>query len=70
VLEFLGLPWHGDILRFHEFAKDKAVATPSWEAVSRPTNTKAIGGWRKYARHFEPYQEQLGPFLKAFGYDE
>jgi hypothetical protein len=45
------------------------IMTPSYEAVTRPINTKAIGRWRNYSAHFAKAEEILAPAIEAFGYD-
>jgi len=56
ILEFVGLPWHDDCLRF--FEKAGTVRTFSTQQVRKPVNTQSIARWRRYA-------EQLGPISKA-----
>jgi len=68
-LDFLGLPWNEDVLRYRERLKTKAVTSPTYEAVSRPLYTSAIGRWKNYQRYLEPCIEILEPFIKEFGYD-
>lgn len=68
VLEFLGLPWDDRVLEFHKLAKEKPARSPTYEAVTRPVNSSAIGRWKNYAKYFEPVLEMLEPFIQAFGY--
>ncbi len=68
-LEFLGLPWEPQVLDYRERLKDKAVSSPTYEAVSKPLYTTSIGRWKHYARHFEPFLPVLEPSVKAFGYE-
>ncbi|MEX0876907.1 MAG: sulfotransferase [Phycisphaerales bacterium] len=53
VVEFLGLPWSDDILRFHE--SDRTVSTASRDQVRKPLYTTAV------AKHkpFEPHLDEL-----------
>jgi hypothetical protein len=67
-LEFLGLPWNPQVLEYRERLKTKAVASPTYEAVSRPLYTSAIGRWKNYQKYLEPCLETLAPFIKEFGY--
>jgi tetratricopeptide (TPR) repeat protein len=67
-LEFLGLPWEPGVLDYRDRLKQKAVASPTYEAVSKPLYTRAIGRWRHYQEFLEPYLGVLEPALKAFGY--
>jgi hypothetical protein len=67
-LEFLGLPWDPQVLQYRERLKSKAVASPTYEAVSQPLYTSAIGRWMNYRKYFEPCLEILQPCVNAFGY--
>ena len=67
-LEFLGLPWEDQVLNYRERLKQKAVGSPTYEAVSQPLYTRAIGRWKHYQEFLEPYQSHLEPSVRAFGY--
>lgn len=69
-LEFLGLPWDAQVLAYRERLKTKAVSSPTYEAVSRPLYTSAMGRWRNYRKYLEPCLEVLQPCIKAFGYPD
>ncbi len=68
VLDFLGLAWEPTVLDYRERLRGKAVASPTYEAVSQPLYTRAIGRWKHYQRFLEPYLPLLQPSLDAFGY--
>ena len=68
LLEFLGAPWDPGVMAFHERSQGKAISTPSYEAVARPINDKAVGRWRHYAERFEGTFETLAPLMEQFGY--
>jgi Flp pilus assembly protein TadD len=51
LLDFAGLPWHDDCLRFH--ANTRPVQTHSRWQVRQPIHRGAIGRWRRYADWFE-----------------
>lgn len=68
-LDFLGLSWESQVLDYRERLKDKAVSSPTYEAVSKPLYTSSIGRWKHYARYFEPLLPVLEPSVKAFGYE-
>jgi hypothetical protein len=68
-LSFLSLPWDPQVLNYRERLRHKAVASPTYEAVSRPLYTRAIGRWRHYAEHMAPALDRLRPFITAFGYE-
>jgi tetratricopeptide (TPR) repeat protein len=68
-LEFLGLSWNPAVLAYRERLKTKAVASPTYEAVSQPLYTSAIGRWKNYRKHLEPCLKILQPYVEVFGYD-
>jgi hypothetical protein len=68
-LDFLGVPWDPGVLRFHERAQQKVMSHGNYKDVSQPIYQRARQRWRNYEKYFEPYQEKLAPFVKAFGYD-
>jgi tetratricopeptide (TPR) repeat protein len=57
LLEFCGLRWEPECLRFHENAAP--VATASAVQVRAPLNDSSIGRWRHYAAHLGPLLETL-----------
>jgi hypothetical protein len=67
-LSFLGLEWEDRVLRYREVSAQKVVNSPSHDTVRQPVHRQAVGRWRHYARHIEPYLDRLQPFVEAFGY--
>jgi hypothetical protein len=67
-LDFLGLPWEDKVLNYRERLKEKVVGSPTYEAVSQPLYTRAIGRWRNYEEFLQPYLSILKPSVDAFGY--
>jgi hypothetical protein len=67
-LEFLGLAWESDVLTYRERLGQKAVASPTYEAVSQPLYTRAIGRWRHYEKFLQTSLPHLQPTLEALGY--
>jgi hypothetical protein len=67
-LEFLGLPWQDEVMQYRDRLAKKAVASPTYEAVSLPVYTSAMGRWKHYQKFLEPCLETLEPLIKAFGY--
>ena len=67
-LEFLGLPWEPKVLDYRERLRQEAVASPTYEAVSQPLHTRAIGRWKHYQKYLEPCLPTLQPLIHAFGY--
>jgi hypothetical protein len=68
-LQFLELPWDPQVLGYRDRLKTKAVSSPTYEAVSQPLYTSAIGRWKNYRKYLEPCQEILQPSVDAFGYE-
>jgi len=68
-LDFLGVSWDERVLRFDEHARAKLVRSPTYAAVAKPISKGAVGRWRHYQKHLEPWLETLAPFVKAFGYE-
>ena len=68
-LEFLELPWDPQVLQYRERLKSKTVSSPTYEAVSQPLYTSAIGRWKNYRKYLEPCLEILKPHIDAFGYE-
>jgi tetratricopeptide (TPR) repeat protein len=62
LLEFCGLRWEEECLRFHE--NPRAVRTASSEQVRRPIYTSAMHRWRDYETHLGPLIEVLEPVLR------
>ncbi len=69
-LEFLGLPWDPQVLGYRDRLKTKAVSSPTYEAVSQPLYTSAIGRWKNYRKYLEPCLDILQPCVSAFGYSD
>jgi Sulfotransferase domain len=67
-LEFLGLPWDPRVLQYRERMQGKAVNSPTYEAVSKPLYTSAIGRWKNYQKYLASCLDILQPCLQAFGY--
>jgi tetratricopeptide (TPR) repeat protein len=67
-LEFLGLPWDEQVMNYRERLQKKAVGSPTYEAVSKPLYTSAIGRWKNYQKFLEPCFEILRPEIEAFKY--
>jgi tetratricopeptide (TPR) repeat protein len=68
-LEFLGAGWDERVLRFNEYAQRKLVRSPTYAAVAKPISKGAVGRWRNYQKHLQPWLETLAPLVKAFGYE-
>ena len=70
LMEFLDLPWEEDLLRFNQRARSRAIGTPSYAQVIQPVNSKAVGRWHAYERHFNARTlDLLRPWIDRFGYE-
>lgn len=64
LLDYCGLPFEDDCLRFYE--NDRAVRTASSEQVRRPIFTDAADHWRNYEAWLGPLKAALGDVLEAY----
>jgi hypothetical protein len=58
ILNFLGVPWDAQVLRFNEH--ERLVATASNEQVRRPIYNSSVNRWRNYDKHLGPLRAALG----------
>ena len=49
LIEFCGLPWHPDLMSFHE--SERAIGTASYDQVRRPLYTSSVGRASHFAAH-------------------
>ena len=61
ILAHCGLPFEEACLRFHE--THRAVRTASSEQVRQPLYTRALGTWRRYEKHLQPWQAELADII-------
>lgn len=62
IIDFIGLPWHDDCLRFHEMgekAQRATAATLSYDQVRKPMYTTSIGRAEKFSPFLAPLREGL-----------
>jgi tetratricopeptide (TPR) repeat protein len=57
LLDYCGLPWEDQCLRFYQNAR--ASTTASALQVRQPVYDSSVGKWRHYARQLEPLRAQL-----------
>lgn len=57
LIDFVGLDWHGDCLRFHE--NTRPMPSASYDQVRQPIYTAAIDRWRRYEQHLQPLYDAL-----------
>jgi hypothetical protein len=67
-LDFLGLPWQESVVDFHQHAQTKRVRSPTYQDVTRPIYSHALGRWRNYTKYMEPVLKTLEPYLEVFDY--
>ena len=66
---FLELPWHEALLAPAEHARAKSyISTPSYTQVIQPINTRSVGRWQRYERHFTAALPLLMPYITRGGY--
>ena len=64
LLDYLGLPFHEDCLRF--FENKRAIYTPSSEQVRSPINRDGMERWKNYAPFLSELERELGPVLTHY----
>jgi tetratricopeptide (TPR) repeat protein len=62
LLEYCGLPWEDQCLRFYE--TERAINTASSEQVRQPIYKGALNFWRNYESHLGELIETLEPLLR------
>jgi len=71
IIEFLGLEWDDNLLKYQETAKNRGwINTPSYNQVTQPLYQKASGRWVNYRDQMAPVLPILKPWIKEFGYRE
>jgi len=68
ITEFLGLPWHESQATYYETARRKYLDAPTYNDVTKPIYTRAVGRWEHYAEALAPLQETLAKYRRTFGY--
>jgi tetratricopeptide (TPR) repeat protein len=63
LIDFLGLPWEDEVLRFHESAAP--AATASAVQIRRPVYASSVGKWRVHAERLAPLRERLAREMAA-----
>lgn len=67
LLEFCGLPWEDQCLRFYE--TERAVRTASSEQVRQPIYSSSIHHWKNFRKQLAPLIEIIGEDLAKDGWD-
>ncbi|MCA9296032.1 MAG: sulfotransferase, partial [Phycisphaerales bacterium] len=63
IIEYCGLEWDDACLRFYDARRD--VTTISYDQVTQPMYTSAVGLWKQYEQHLEPLRAALGPLAEG-----
>ena len=64
ILEYLGLPWEDQCLRFYE--TERAINTASSEQVRQPIYKSGLDYWRNYEPWLGPLESALGDVLELY----
>ena len=64
LLEYCGLPFEPEVLRFHE--NQRAVRTASSEQVRQPIFRDGLEQWRHFDSWLQPLRSALGPVLDRY----
>ena len=57
LIDFIGLEWDPQCLRFHE--SGRVVNTASYDQVRQPIYNRSVGRWRHYEHHLGPLKDAL-----------
>ncbi|MBL6751169.1 MAG: sulfotransferase [Nevskia sp.] len=68
LVEFLELPWDAAVLAYHQHARTRRIASPSYAQVVKPIYRSAQGRWLHYRPWFGPAEERLAPLAVLLGY--
>lgn len=68
VADFLGLGWDDALLDHKQRSERKAIRTPTYDDITKPITTRAVGRWKHYEQQLAPAMDILGPYIDAFGF--
>ena len=57
LIDFCGLPWSDDYLNFHQVKR--TITTASYNQVTQPIYSSAVGRWKNYEKHLGPLLDEL-----------
>lgn len=69
LLEFIGLTWDENVLRYYEKDNQRQVATPSYGQVVKPIYQSSLQRWKPYEPYMQKALQVLQPYTKRFNYD-
>jgi hypothetical protein len=68
---FLQLPWNEAMRAPGEHARGRGFnSTPSYAQVLAPVNSRSVGRWKHYERHFGAALTDLLPWIERWGYSQ
>jgi len=69
VLAHIGLDWHPAMAEHPAAARARGyIATASYNQVTQPLYSRAVGRWRRYRRQLAPVLPVLEPWIRRLGY--
>ena len=68
ILLFLNLEWDTKLERYREDLIERAVATPSNNAIRSPVNKNAVNRWMKYDYLLNMEGKKFRSLIESFGY--
>ncbi|MAV75869.1 MAG: hypothetical protein CBD32_02270 [Actinobacteria bacterium TMED172] len=68
ILLFLNLEWDTKLERYREDLVERAVPTPSNNAIRSPVNRNAINRWKKYDCFLNMEEKKFKSLIRSFGY--
>jgi hypothetical protein len=69
LVDFLEIPWRPELLDHRRSATMRGpISTPSYNQVTQPLSSRAVGRWRRYEQQLEPVLPVLKPWAERFGY--
>jgi hypothetical protein len=64
IVDYLGLAWTDDCLRF--FETERSVRTASASQVRKPIYNTSTNRWRRYEKHLGPLLEEIGDLVEEY----
>lgn len=69
LFQFLSLPWEDRVLDHRKSARARGlIVTPSYNQVTEPLSSQAVGRWKRYEHELEPVLPLLLPWAERLGY--
>lgn len=70
-IEFLGLEWREKLLDHRATAKSRGrISTPSYNQVTQPLTSSAVGRWKRYQKQLAPVLPLLLRWAERLGYED